>query len=154
METVTFKCPGCSQHLTVSALEAEQLSCPGCQTQIPFNKKNLFEICPLCECRQFYIQKDFNQAVGCLIMLVGIGLVPKTYGLSLPVVCLFDWLLYRKVATIVLCYRCGAEYRGFPIPPQFKTFRHPIGVKYDKQAEKKEIISREHNWQRKIAIVE
>jgi hypothetical protein len=78
------------------------------------------------------VDKDFNQVLGFVVMGVGIVLVPKTYGLSLPVFALIDWLIYRQVPKLVACYRCGGEFRGFAIPPQLKPFMHHIGLKYDK----------------------
>lgn len=65
-------------------------------------------------------------------MLIGILLVPLTYGLSLPVFALVDWLLHRKVPTIINCYKCGTEFRGFKNEKSFKPFLHHIGLKYDK----------------------
>ena len=97
------------------------------------NKEKVFETCPYCLCHQFYTQKDFNRLLGCVVVMVGIILVPKTYGLSLPVVALMDWFLYRKVPTMVICYRCGTEYRGFSVPTRFKSFIHAIGEKYERE---------------------
>jgi hypothetical protein len=96
------------------------------------NLENLFERCPHCACRQFYYQKDFNQALGCFILLFGILLVPKTYGLSLPVFAAMDWFLHQKVKSLVVCYRCAGEFRGFSFSPRLKPFMHHIGLKYDK----------------------
>lgn len=42
-------------------------------------------------------------------------LVPYTYGLSLLVLGLVDLLLYRRVADLIVCYRCGSLYRGFKV---------------------------------------
>ena len=91
-----------------------------------------FDRCPLCECRQFYLSKNFNQFVGCLIMGLGIVFVPVTYGLSLPFFALIDWLLYKRVQTLVNCYRCGTEFHNFNTPKRLKPFMHHIGLKYDK----------------------
>lgn len=70
--------------------------------------------------------------MGCGIMLIAIVFVPATYGLSLPVFALIDWLLYQTVPMLAVCYRCGAEYRGFQLPTTFKPFLHHIGEKYDR----------------------
>ncbi len=67
-----------------------------------------------------------------MVMGVGIVLVPVTYGLSLPVFALIDWIIYKKVPKLVACYRCGAEFRGFKVPEGLKAFMHHIGLKYDK----------------------
>jgi len=65
-------------------------------------------------------------------MIVGISLVPFTYGLSLPVFALIDWYLHKKIPTIINCYKCGCEFRGFANKKKFKSFLHHIGLKYDK----------------------
>lgn len=65
-------------------------------------------------------------------MLVGIVLVPWTYGLSLPVMALIDFLLSRRVDDVINCYRCGCEFRNIPTEKTFKPFMHHIGLKYDK----------------------
>ncbi len=65
-------------------------------------------------------------------MLIGIVLVPITYGLSLPAFALIDWFLHRRVATVINCYKCGSEFRGFKNENDFKPFMHHIGLKYDK----------------------
>ncbi len=92
----------------------------------------IFQTCPVCPGKQFYLDKDFNQALGCAIMLLGIVFVPMTYGLSLPAMALIDWLLYRRIPFMAICYRCGAEFRGFTFPEHFKPFLHHIGSKYDR----------------------
>lgn len=134
MRTITYWCKDCKKHNEMEFRPEIPLECPTC------NKKwgqlrsadSIFESCSVCGCNQFYTQKDFNQAMGCLVMLGGIILVPFTFGLSLPFFAGIDWLFYKRVPTMVVCYRCGCEFRGFPIPALFKNFMHHIGVKYDK----------------------
>ena len=92
----------------------------------------MFEYCSICQCRQFYLSKDFNRALGCAILLVSIVLVPRTYGLSLPVAALVDWILYKRVPAMVTCYQCGGEFRGFSAPDLLKPFSHHIALRYDK----------------------
>lgn len=112
----------------------ETLACPLCKAEWGkiTEPDKVFEGCPFCVCRQFWVQKDFNRGLGCLIVLIGIVLVPVTYGLSLPAFALVDWLIYRRMQNFAVCYRCGAEFRGFPIPLHLKPFLHHIGLKYDK----------------------
>ena len=129
--TATFCCPACQNHVPAEWKHSEiQCSCGKSWNGVL--KDSFFECCPLCGCSQFYLQKDFNRLLGCSLMLLGILLVPWTYGLSLPILALVDWLIYRKVPMMILCYQCGAEFRGFKSPAHLKTFKHPIGVKYDK----------------------
>ena len=113
---------------------SKDLFCPKCRKswgRIDSFEK-IFDACPVCQCRQFYTSKDFNQALGCLIMAIGIIFVPWTYGLSLPVFALIDWLLHKRVPSIINCYRCGTEFRDIPCSKPFKLFMHHIGLKYDK----------------------
>ena len=126
-------CPACKEFGEVEA-RVGNFSCPNCGKHWGkfADLDNVFDRCPVCECRQFYLMKSFNQFLGLVIMVIGIVLVPVTYGLSLPVFCLIDWLLYKKIQTIVCCYKCGTEFRNFNYPKRLKPFMHHIGLKYDK----------------------
>ena len=134
MPYIARHCPHCKEYQQVEISPSKDLSCPHCQNE--WGKigtlEAIFDSCPICQCRQFYTSKDFNQALGCSIMLVGIILVPWTYGLSLPVFALVDWLLHKKVPTIINCYRCATEFRDIPCHKPLKPFLHHIGLKYDK----------------------
>ncbi len=132
--TISRFCDQCKKYARLELSPDSTLICPHCQTE--WGKvdrvETILDRCPLCTCRQFYTDKDFNQVLGFVIMGVGIVLVPITYGLSLPVFALIDWLIYRKVPKLVACYRCGSEYRGLSDSNRFKPFIHHIGLKYDK----------------------
>ena len=133
MPSLAHHCPKC-KHYSIIEDPQGQISCPNCGKE--WGKvtpgKDIFEECPFCPCRQFYTSKDFNQFLGCTIMLIGIVLVPWTYGISLPVFYLIDLFLVRRVKTLINCYRCGCEFRGYPKTKDFKPFLHHIGLKYDK----------------------
>jgi hypothetical protein len=133
MPTLSRFCPQCKKYARLEISDGMDIHCYHCNNHWGKIDKveNIFDRCPICTCRQFYTDKDFNQIVGFAIMAVGIVLVPKTYGLSLPVFALVDWLIYRRVPKLVACYRCGSEYRGIDAP-KLKPFMHHIGLKYDK----------------------
>lgn len=128
-----FSCPHCKEYVEISCHKGN-FSCPHCAQHVGniIDLEHIFDQCPLCGCRQFYTSKDFNQFIGCLVMAVGIGLAPFTFGLSLPVFALMDWLLYKRIKTLINCYRCGCEFRNIQAPQKFKPFMHHIGLKYDK----------------------
>ena len=134
MYSISHECDSCKKFSQVSVHKNQPIVCPQCSKEWgKFEEiEKIFDRCPVCGGRQFYLQKDFNQALGCFIMLIGIVLVPWTYGLSLPVFALFDWIFYKRVPTMVICYKCLSEFRGFKILPHFKPFMHHIGEKYDK----------------------
>ncbi|HLF17865.1 MAG TPA: hypothetical protein VI749_03110 [Candidatus Omnitrophota bacterium] len=134
-QTLTIRCPACKNYNTYQAEHPACFICASCRKQQGEieDPANILERCPVCQCRQFYLMKDFNQLIGCLVMLAGIVLVPWTYGLSLPVFALLDWFLYKKVDAFIVCYRCACEFRGFKKEEKgFKPFLHHIGLKYDK----------------------
>ena len=132
--SISRECPKCKKYSHIEIFPNQEIICSQCQAQ--WGKveslEKIFEQCPLCSCRQFYLDKDFNQVLGCFIMLGAIILVPFTYGISLVVFAFVDFLLRKKINSMVVCYRCGAEFRGFPAPAHLKGFLHPIGLKYDK----------------------
>lgn len=134
MASITRKCKECKHEQQIEVYAGNQIICPQCGhfwgKMVPFDK--VFETCVICQCKQFYMQKDFHQLLGCAVVFVGILLVPATYGLSLPLMAALDWILYKQVMNMAVCYRCGAEYRGFKIPGHLKPFMHHIGMKYDK----------------------
>ena len=134
MYSISRQCEGCDDYFQVEVVPGQKLACPGCKkTWGAVNSiEKIFDSCVSCQCNQFYTQKDFNQAAGCFVVLVGIALVPFSYGLSLPIFAGIDWLVYKRVPTMVVCYRCGNEFRGFKIPDHLKNFMHHIGVRYDK----------------------
>ena len=90
-----------------------------------------FDNCPKCNCEHFYQQKDFNRAIGCLVILVGAILVPFTYGLSLAVVAIIDWFLYSRVPDEMVCYKCREVFKDTKISQKIKPFDHHIAELYE-----------------------
>lgn len=89
------------------------------------NPEEVLITCRVCGATDLYLQKDFNRKLALLILGLGIIAVPWTYALSLIGVALIDFLLFRRVKWMAVCYRCRAEYRGFKNNPVHKEFdRH------------------------------
>src|SRR5690606_28879128 len=76
--------------------------------------------CLVCPSHDLYMRKDFPQRLG--VLLVGIGIVGSsiawyyaslswTFGI-LFATALADLLLFMLVGSALMCYRCGAQYRG------------------------------------------
>lgn len=131
--TVGKECSHCGRYYDRPVGDGE-IVCPHCGKErarmafLPWD----FSQCPYCQSKQFYRRKDFNQVLGCLIVLIGAVLVPFTYGLSLPVLILVDWILYRRVQDVAVCYRCGGEFRGFgPVPETIGKFDHHTAELYE-----------------------
>lgn len=101
-------------------------------------KKNYFidqkqPKCPQCECKHLYKKKDFNQSLGCLIILIGAVFVPFTYGLSLIVLFLFDLMLYSRIKDSIECYKCKVEFKDVEVPQNFTNFDHHIAEIYEEE---------------------
>jgi hypothetical protein len=123
-----LRCPNCAATRTVDAAGWTDAPRPA------------VEVCPLCGCRHLYRQRDFNRALGCLLVAVGAALVPWTYGLSLAVLALLDVWLYRRLRPAVVCYRCDTVFRDArPGPRQgdFDLLKHDV-LKYGKSWEPNE----------------
>ncbi len=134
MISLSKVCDQCKKYVQIPLIENQIIACPECSKDYGTlaSLEKVFDHCPVCQGRQFYIQKDFNQALGCLVMLIGIVFVPFTLGLSLPLFAVIDWFLYRRISSMAVCYRCHSEFRGFKIPVHLKPFMHHIGAKYDR----------------------
>ena len=102
--------------------------CRSCGRILPFqapgavSSGRVVTACACCGDDKLYLVKDFDQRLGCLIVAVGAALVPWTYGLSLAVCALVDWLAYRLLPMVTVCYICATRYRGAPLNPDHKPF--------------------------------
>jgi hypothetical protein len=119
---VTAHCPTCN------ALVEAEAKCPKCQGPLfphgteAFHEKGTLDQCPVCGAAHLYRQKDFNRKLGIALVVVGAVLAYWTWGLSLGVVALLDWLLFRRVGEVGCCYRCGAQFREMPTVGALEPF--------------------------------
>ena len=110
------------------------IECKHCSTKYVIKSKVFdFSECVICNCTRFYRQKSFPALIGIIIVLIGAVLVPVTYGISLMIVALIDFIIYRKVAIMAVCYLCQAEYRNGEIPKKILAFRHHMAEGYEKR---------------------
>ena len=122
------RCPGCGLAQEF-ALEGEPHgpACKQCEAGIPLNltahvgTDGTLDGCPCCEYHTLFIQKDVNNRLGViLVAIVFIGLliarVPLPWMLAaLLAFTLLDVVLLRlAVKRLLICYRCKAQFRGFP----------------------------------------
>jgi hypothetical protein len=127
--TVQFLCPGCETE-AVLALPAPPgpWHCPTCGKDLRLFSPGGLERgepvsrCAICGGERFFIQRDFNQRIGCIVAAIGAALSPFTYGISLLVCLALDLVLYLLVRDATLCYRCSAIYRGVVRNPRHVAF--------------------------------
>ena len=102
------------------------------------------EQCAFCGNHSFFLQKDFDQRLGCLIMGVSLavalfvgwkfGWIWFTPVLLATVV--VDWIVAAKIRPVTICYRCDAEYREMPVHPRHKGYDPHVAERF---AEKKTV---------------
>lgn len=131
MPSVHFLCPNC-EHRQESFSPCEHCGTPSSVIAPPENA--VIDRCAACGHDQLYFQKDFNRRTGIALVVVGAIFVPWTYGLSLLGVTILDYIVWRVVKDVIVCYQCQAVHRGYPIPPAIKPFdlvvhdRHVYGA--------------------------
>ena len=122
---VICPCPYCKKWMEVETLSAKCAECGRPLFEFitdDLNENKSLSQCPACGCTHMYRQKDFNRAIGVAILVVGIAFAYFTYGISLLVVTLLDWLLFRRVKEVGCCYDCGAQYRKTDLVKTLEPF--------------------------------
>jgi DNA-directed RNA polymerase subunit RPC12/RpoP len=102
------------------------------------------ERCAFCGNRAFFLQKDFDQRLGCLFLalsLAGALLVGWKLGWIwftpvLLATVLIDWIVATRVRPVTICYRCNAEYRDVAPNPRHRGYDPHVAERY---AEKKTV---------------
>jgi hypothetical protein len=93
-------------------------------------ERHLVRNCVACGHDNLYVQKDFNRNLGVAIVVLGslISLFffsrsQPIYGmLALFVSAAVDFIIYRLVRDVTVCYACHAIYRGFERNPDHGPF--------------------------------
>lgn len=122
---VTFACPRCEKSGRVEiAPEAGGIKCPHCglALETPEGAVAGGEVrrCLVCPSTDLFVRKDFPQWLGVTIVVVGFAVSCVTwyhYWVYATFAVLFatalaDVVLYLVMGEALVCYRCGAEYRG------------------------------------------
>ena len=134
--SVHFLCTQCEVRLAREPGEPPH-ACESCGaasgvTAPPANA--IIERCAACGHEELYFQKDFNRKTGVALVAVGAVFVPWTWGLSLLAVTILDYIVWRIVKDVIVCYRCQAVHRGYPPNPALAPFdlathdRHVYGA--------------------------
>ena len=128
--SIAFPCGSCRTPLERPFPTIAPEPCERCRAAIAFDPAALEQgalvHCPLCA-TLLYRQKDFRQAIGCLVVGLAAAITPLhppwTYA-SLGVAALLDLLLYQLSGDVVICYRiaCKAHLRGVPTGPKVGAF--------------------------------
>ncbi|MBT3984373.1 MAG: hypothetical protein HOE90_23660 [Bacteriovoracaceae bacterium] len=132
MMEVTITCSECGSAVHVHPDATGDIAkCSICshETNVKFNadheKGNLL-CCPLCERQDFYKQKDFNRKIGVTLFVLAAIASIWTYGISFIILYLFDLLLFKKLGSIVICYKCGTIFRKVGNLASISGFNHEM----------------------------
>ena len=124
MPAVHFLCPSCEKHIGRETGQpprpCEQCGAPS--AVIAPREDSIIERCAACDHDQLYFQKDFNRRTGIALVVVGAVFVPWTWGLSLLGVTVLDYIVWRLVKDVIVCYQCQAVHRGYPPNPATQPF--------------------------------
>lgn len=137
--SVTYSCRSCGQSLERAFPTADSADCEHCGTAQELGDDALLDgklvRCPVCRLKVLYRQKDFRQAVGCVIVAIASVLAPFTpYYSSLFAAALLDLFLYWIAGDVIICYRiaCKAQIRGVPPGDSVQPFELSIHDYYRK----------------------
>ncbi len=129
---VTITCPSCGSGVHVlPSTQAKLAQCEICQHEIPVNFSgddeagNLHQ-CPVCARKDFYQQKDFNRKIGVSLFVVAAIASIWTYGLSFVALWLVDLVLFKKLGSIVICYKCQSIFRKVTNIAEIRPFDHEM----------------------------
>lgn len=136
-------CPSCLQSREHGASEGGEFTCAKCGALYAIRSESIvagapIERCAFCGNRAFFVQKDFDQRLGCLLMAVSLG-VALFAGWKFgwiwftPVLLasvLVDWVVARRIGAVTICYRCDAEYRDLPLNPRHRGYDPHVAERY------------------------
>jgi len=94
--------------------------------------------CAFCGNRAFFLQKDFDQRLGCLFLAISLGIALFTgwkfgwiwFTPVLLATVLVDWIVAARVRPVTICYRCDAEYRDVPLHPRHRGYDPHVAERY------------------------
>ena len=141
MMTIHFTCKNCGSGIHVyPSASAKLIKCDICQHEESVNfeelhEKSILKTCPSCQRMDFYSQKDFNRKLGVIIfifaalvstVMLWIGLGPIWYLSTFIVLYLLDFILFRRLNLIAICYKCNTIFRNVENISEIQGFNHEM----------------------------
>jgi hypothetical protein len=141
MMTVLFTCKKCGSGIYVYPnVESKKIVCEVCQQdqEVNFNEDHtngILKDCPGCARKDFYSQKDFNRKIGVILFIItaiistvlfAMGFGPQWYLSTFIILYVLDFLLFRKLNMIAICYKCEAIFRDVKNISDIPGFNHEM----------------------------
>lgn len=104
-----------------------------------FDDRHHLKRCPVCQCRELFVRKDFPQVTGFAIVVLAaviamwlfIGAKQVIAGLTvLAAVAVIDAMIFLFAGRLLVCYRCRSEFRNTPIRKEQSGWELATGEKY------------------------
>ncbi len=143
---IAFSCCHCSREI-VTEVGQRQINCAHCSDathmtpSISIEEHGIIDQCCICDSDRFYVQKDFNRKIGLLIVIASIILSYLILGFTLPALVVglttcgvIDYLLYKSLPEVTVCYACNSIYREYSKNPKHKPFDLNVAEEFDKRA--------------------
>lgn len=134
-------CPNCFESREHPSSDGGDFSCARCAAPyvVRFDEvEGPIQRCAFCGNRTFFVQKDFDQRLGCLLMAISLALallagwklgwIWFTPALLASVV--VDWIVAPRIGAVTICYRCDAEYRDLPLNPRHRDYDPHVAERY------------------------
>ncbi len=136
-------CPVCLTSEERSEAESGDFPCGKCGRSYTAHFEGAqgaggLERCAFCGNRAFFLQKDFDQRLGCLFLAISLtaalgigwkfGWIWFTPVLLATVV--IDWIVAVRIRPVTICYRCDAEYRDVAGNPRHRGYDPHVAERY------------------------
>lgn len=128
-------CPSCFTARDFTGAESGDFSCAGCGAAYSVSFEAAagpegVERCAFCRGRAFFLQKDFDQRIGCLFLAVSLGAALFVgwkagwiwFTPVLLATVVVDWIVASRIRPVTICYRCDAEYRDIQPNPRHRGY--------------------------------
>jgi hypothetical protein len=128
-------CPDCLTAREFTGTESGDFPCASCGAAYSVSFEGTagpegVVRCAFCGRSAFFLQKDFDQRLGCLFLAASLlaalfvgwrfGWIWFTPVLLATVV--VDWIVAARIRPVTICYRCDAEYRDIPPNPRHRGY--------------------------------
>jgi uncharacterized membrane protein (DUF485 family) len=138
---IQFACPVCERPARLSPAGSSVWQCPGCDHLLqvqPEVVNGRVETCAVCGNHELYKKKDFPHWLGltilaaaCLAFILLNAFYRQWLAWTIFIgSAAFDGLLYLAVGDAIVCYRCGAHYRGLPTGSAHDPFELGVAERY------------------------
>jgi DNA-directed RNA polymerase subunit RPC12/RpoP len=137
-----FYCPDCLTAVEHRPPESGEKACAKCGRSYSIDlaapEAAGVDRCAYCGCRAFFLQKDFDQRLGCALMAGSLAIalfVGWRFGWIwftpvLLATVLVDWALAARIRAVTICYQCDAEYRDVPANPRHRAYDPHVAERY------------------------